>query len=118
MRRTSGDKMNFPTLNMNRRRILGGALACLASSTSALAADFPSRPVTIVVPFVAGSPTDVAARAFATDFSQALNTPVVVENRPGANQTIAGSYVARGAPDGYTLFFANLPAVVPPSIQA
>jgi tripartite-type tricarboxylate transporter receptor subunit TctC len=110
--------MNFPTLHMNRRRILGGAFACLAFSTSALAEDFPSRPVTVVVPFVAGSPTDVAARAFATDFSQALNTAVVVENRPGANQTIAGSYVARGTPDGYTLFFANLPAVVPPSIQA
>ncbi|MEJ8825898.1 tripartite tricarboxylate transporter substrate-binding protein [Variovorax humicola] len=105
-------------MNKSRRRLLGGALASLALSTAALAQGFPNKPVTIVVPFVAGSPTDVAARAFATDYSLALNTPVIVDNRPGANQTIAGSYVARAAPDGYTLFFANLPAVVPPSIQA
>ncbi|EJL72315.1 hypothetical protein PMI12_04059 [Variovorax sp. CF313] len=107
--------MHFPTLNKTRRAI---ALAFLSFSTFALAQGFPSRPVTIVVPFVAGSPTDVAARAFATDFSLALNTPVVIDNRPGANQTIAGGYVARSVPDGYTLFFANLPAVAPPSIQA
>ncbi|VTU15087.1 Argininosuccinate lyase [Variovorax sp. SRS16] len=109
--------MDF-TLNIRRRFLLGGALASLAWSSGALAQGFPARPITIVVPFVAGSPTDVAARAFAAEFSQTLNSPVIVDNKPGANQTIAGAYVARAAPDGYTLFFANLPAVVPPSILA
>lgn len=85
---------------------------------AALAQGFPNKPVTIVVPFAAGSPTDAAARAFAIDFGVALNTPVVIDNRPGAAQSIAGALVARAPADGYTLMFANLPAVVPPSIQA
>ncbi|CAN5266483.1 tripartite tricarboxylate transporter substrate binding protein [soil metagenome] len=110
--------MQFPTRRRTLRAISLGALACLAASTTALAQGFPSRPVTIVVPFVAGSPTDVAARSFANDFGLALNTPVVIDNRPGANQTIAGAYVTRAPADGYTLFFANLPAVVAPSLQA
>ncbi len=84
----------------------------------ALAQVGTSRPITIVVPFAAGSPTDVAARAFAMDFGAVLNTTVIVDNRPGANQTIAAASVARAQPDGTTLLFANLPAVVPPSIRS
>lgn len=91
-----------------------GFLACGA----ALAQGFPNRPVTIVVPFAAGSPTDAAARAFAVDFGEALNAAIVIDNRPGAAQSIAGAAVAHARADGYTLLFANLPAVVPPSIQA
>ncbi|RYY70758.1 MAG: tripartite tricarboxylate transporter substrate binding protein, partial [Comamonadaceae bacterium] len=94
------------------------AIASLLGTGSALAQTFPSRPVTIVVPFAPGSPTDMAARAFAEDFGTALGTPVVVDNRPGAAQSIAGAFVARAPADGYTLLFANLPAIVPPSIQA
>jgi tripartite-type tricarboxylate transporter receptor subunit TctC len=85
---------------------------------AALAQGFPNKPVTIVVPFAAGSPTDAAARAFAVEFSEALSTPVVIDNRPGVAQSIAGAAVARARADGYTLLFANLPAVVPPSIQS
>ena len=110
--------MHFPTL---RKMLCGaavGSAALLTALPAALAQGFPSKPVTIVVPFVAGSPTDVAARAFAVDFGLALNTPVVVDNRPGVGQSIAGTYVSRAPADGYTLLFANLPAVVPPSIQA
>eukprot|EP01031_Cornospumella_fuschlensis_P007296 gene7296-biopygen6120 len=88
------------------------------TGSAALAQGFPNKAVTIVVPFAAGSPTDAAARAFAVDFGVALNTPVVIDNRPGAAQSIAGAMVARAPADGYTLMFANLPAVVPPSIQA
>jgi len=109
--------MHFRILSKRALDILVGMLAFLAVSTAALAQGFPSRPITIVVPFVAGSPTDVVARAFASDFGLALNTAVIVENRPGANQTIAGSFVARAPSDGYTLFFVNIPAVVPPSVQ-
>lgn len=88
------------------------------AGSAALAQGFPNKAVTIVVPFAAGSPTDAAARAFAVDFGTALNTPIVIDNRPGAAQSIAGAMVARAPADGYTLMFANLPAVVPPSIQA
>jgi len=110
--------MNFLDPCRRRLRRFIGLLALSALPLAALAQGFPSKPVTIIVPFVAGSPTDVIARAFATDFGTALNTPVVVDNRAGANQTIAGSYVARSTPDGYTLLFANLPAVIPPSLQS
>jgi tripartite-type tricarboxylate transporter receptor subunit TctC len=100
------------------KKFITGLAALLLLSCNAFAQTFPNRPITIVVPFVAGSPTDLVARSFANDFGFALNTPVVIDNRPGANQTIAGSYVWRAAPDGYTLFFVNIPAVVAPSVQA
>lgn len=93
-------------------------LALAVSTVSSMAQVFANRPITIAVPFVAGSPTDTVARAFANDFGMALGTPVVVDNKPGANQTIAGSYVWRAPPDGNTLLFVNIPAVVGPSIQA
>ena len=110
--------MHFPTSAARALRGLAAALIGLSLATAASAQGFPSRPVTIVVPFVAGSPTDVIARAFAVDFGATLNAPVVIDNRPGANQTIAGAFVSRAAPDGYTLFFANLPAVVAPSLAS
>lgn len=99
------------------RTLLGwAALACMVHP-AAQAQTFPSKAVTIVVPFAPGSPTDAAARAFAAELGPALNTPVVVDNRPGAAQSIAGNMVARAPADGYTLLFANLPAFVPPSLQ-
>lgn len=103
-----------------RRRSMAHALSllALAGTGSALAQAFPGKPVTIVVPFAPGSVTDQAARAFADDFSVELKTPVIVDNRPGAAQSIAGTLVARAPADGHTLFFANLPAIVPPSIQS
>jgi tripartite-type tricarboxylate transporter receptor subunit TctC len=112
----SGDNMHFPTWGRKAIRAVATGLTALGIGAVALAQNFPTRPITIVVPFVAGSPTDVVARAFANDFGIALNTPVVIDNRPGVSQTIAGAYVSRAAPDGYTLYFANLPAVVAPSI--
>jgi len=100
-----------------RRMLLPVLVGSCALSAAHATTDFPKRPISIVVPYAAGSPTDVVARAFASDFSTLLKTPVVVENRPGANQTIAASYVARAEPDGYTLLFPVIPAVVPPSLR-
>lgn len=94
------------------------SLLALTGAAGALAQSFPGKAVTIVVPFAPGSVTDQAARAFADDFSVELKTPVIVDNRPGAAQSIAGAMVARAPADGHTLFFANLPAIVPPSIQS
>jgi tripartite-type tricarboxylate transporter receptor subunit TctC len=110
--------MHFATLGKTLVRTGAGLIASLALSAAALAQGFPNRPVTIVVPFAAGSPTDVIARAFGNDFGQLLNTPVVIDNKPGVSQTIAGAYVARAPADGYTLLFANLPAIVAPSLQS
>ncbi|ETR76999.1 ABC transporter substrate-binding protein [Afipia sp. P52-10] len=65
---------------------------------------YPSKTVTLVLPFGAGSATDTSTRIIAQQLSAALGQPVVIENKPGANGMIAASYVARSAPDGYTLF--------------
>jgi tripartite-type tricarboxylate transporter receptor subunit TctC len=103
---------------LSRRTACAVALLALAGAGGALAQSFPGKAVTIVVPFAPGSVTDQAARAFADDLSVELKTPVIVDNRPGAAQSIAGAMVARAPADGHTLFFANLPAIVPPSIQS
>lgn len=104
-------------LNMTKRVLQPMLIACCVIGTAHASTDFPKRPISIVVPYAAGSPTDVVARAFAADYSVLLKTPVVVENRPGANQTIAASYVSRAQPDGYTLLLPVIPAVVPPSLR-
>ncbi|MDQ2139021.1 tripartite tricarboxylate transporter substrate binding protein [Alcaligenaceae bacterium B3P038] len=89
-----------------RRLRLSGASAALALSFAApfAHAAYPERPISLVVPFPAGSGTDAVGRIFAAELGNILGQQVVVENKPGANATIAASYVARAKPDGYTLF--------------
>jgi tripartite-type tricarboxylate transporter receptor subunit TctC len=70
---------------------------------SACAEDFPSRPVTIVIGFAPGGMSDVIARVFQARLAQRLGVPVIIDNRPGAGGITGTSYVARSAPDGYTL---------------
>ena len=79
------------------------ALFAWAPAAAAQAAQFPSRPVRIVVPFAPGGVTDVLARILAQYLSQHWGQSVIVENRPGGNTTIADNYVAHAAPDGYTI---------------
>jgi tripartite-type tricarboxylate transporter receptor subunit TctC len=82
--------------------------ACLAIAASAAGAQpYPSKPITIVVPFAAGSGTDSITRIVAQYLSVALNQSVVVENKVGASGVLAATYVARAAPDGYTLLMAT-----------
>ena len=84
-----------------------GATALAAGLGSIAAAqDFPSKPVTIVVGFSAGSGTDTVTRAIADEMAKALGQPVLVENREGASGIIGANAVARSAPDGYTLLMA------------
>ncbi|MEM5427081.1 tripartite tricarboxylate transporter substrate binding protein [Cupriavidus oxalaticus] len=86
--------------------VLGCAAALLA--TPALAADeFPSKPLRLVVPFAAGSGTDAVARLTAKYLGESLQQPVVVDNKPGANGTIAAEFVAKAPADGYTLFMTT-----------
>ena len=91
---------------MPSRRLLLSSLACLA--TPALAQEFPNRPVRLIVPFGAGGITDFTARAVAEAAAPYLGQPIVIENRPGAGGGIAGGFVARAAPDGYTIMLATL----------
>jgi tripartite-type tricarboxylate transporter receptor subunit TctC len=79
------------------------AAAFILPGSTARAADYPSRPVKIVVPFGAGGPTDVYVRAIALELQTSLHQPFVVENRPGAGTTIGTAFAAQSAPDGYTL---------------
>src|SRR5215813_1773395 len=82
--------------------------ACLALvSAAAHAQTYPNRPITLIVPFGAGSGTDAVSRIVAQHLSVALKQNVVVEDRPGANGALAALYVARSAPDGYTLFMST-----------
>ncbi|WP_375461518.1 Bug family tripartite tricarboxylate transporter substrate binding protein [uncultured Enterovirga sp.] len=86
-------------------------LAALTFST-ALAQSFPSRPVTMVVPFGAGGPTDALARIVAERMRVALGQTVIVENVSGASGTIGMTRVVRAAPDGYTILLGNWPSFV------
>jgi tripartite-type tricarboxylate transporter receptor subunit TctC len=101
---------------MNRRKVLvalaGTAVLAFASSAVAQsAADFPSRPVRIIVPQAAGSGVDLQARVIAAKLSDLWGQQVVVEDRPGANAIIGMDYVAKAAPDGYTIVYAPITSV-------
>ncbi len=89
-------------------RLLLILLACVLSSANAQ--QFPARPVKIVVGFTPGGGVDINARLLASKLGDILGQPVIVENKPGAGTNIAADFVAKSAPDGYTLFF-NSPAV-------
>lgn len=85
---------------------LAGALA-LGLAMQAGHAQYPVKPIRIVVPFPAGGSTDIAARVLAHSMGQSLGQTVLIDYRPGGDGVIAGEYVARSAPDGYTFLIAT-----------
>ncbi len=96
---------------MARPRHIAALLALASivtiSAFAAKADDYPSRPVKIIVPFGAGGPTDVYARAIGEELRKSLHQPFVMENRPGAGTTIGTDVVAKSPPDGYTLLMVS-----------
>lgn len=83
------------------------ALAAIAAAHAFAQEPYPSRPMTLIVPFAAGSGTDGVARIVAQRLAERLKQPVVVDNRAGANGQIAAEAVAKAKPDGYTLFMTT-----------
>ena len=80
------------------------ALVALMLASPVRAAEYPVRPIKLVVPYAAGGPTDVLARLVADYLGRDLKQATVVENKPGAQGAIAAEVVSRAEPDGYTLF--------------
>jgi tripartite-type tricarboxylate transporter receptor subunit TctC len=86
---------------------LVGGVAIAAASSPAEAQNYPTRPIRAIVPFAAGSATDIVARTFADQMSRTLGQAIVIENRPGANGMIGADAVAKAANDGYTILIGT-----------
>src|SRR5947207_7701279 len=87
-----------------------GALALAAGlvSSSGLAQAFPSKPIRVIIPFVAGGSSDIVGRAIGSKFQEFLGQPAVVENKPGANGAIAAEFVAKSEADGHTILVGSI----------
>ena len=100
-------------MNLSRRALVA-ALAFALPLAAAAQSGYPSKPVRVIVPFAAGSTTDIIARAISDKMAQSLGQPVVVENRGGASGTIGQAVVAQAAPDGYTIMIHSSSHTVSP----
>ncbi len=100
---------------MKRLGLLAGVAFAIAA-TGASAQQYPTKPVTIVVPFAAGGPTDTVARAVGQAMEKSLGTTVVVENKPGAGGTIGAADVARAQPDGYKVLVWHIGMSTAPAL--
>jgi tripartite-type tricarboxylate transporter receptor subunit TctC len=113
-------KINFKRENamLNRSKAYGLALvlALQAFGSVAQAVEWPSRAITVVVPFAAGGTTDMVARPVAQSLSERLGQPVIVENRAGAGGTLAAAAAAKSPADGYTIFLATVAHTMAPGL--
>ena len=90
--------------------------ACVAMASAAGAQTYPTRPVTVIVPFTAGSPNDVVARLLAQQLTKRLGQNFVIDNRPGAGTNIGSKAAASAEPNGYTIIFNSSSMVVSPAM--
>src|SRR6202140_573421 len=97
-------------------------LIAIATMTSASAQEdpskYPSKPIRIIVGFAAGGGNDIIARVFGQKLSESLGQPVIVENKPGGGAIVATEYVAKSAPDGYTLLVGASGMAINPAVYA
>jgi len=102
------------------KRIITALFVAASLAGVALAAqaqNYPSKPIRIIVPYPAGGTSDILARSIGQKLSESLGQPVIVENKPGANGNVGAEFVARAAPDGYTLLLADIGALaISPSV--
>ena len=113
--------MSLTSLHRARRALLATAIGLTVAAPAllappAFAQPWPTKPVTLVVPFPAGGTTDVLARALAEKLQQSLGQPVIVESRPGAGATLGADYVAKAKPDGYTLLIGAVHHTIASSV--
>jgi tripartite-type tricarboxylate transporter receptor subunit TctC len=87
--------------------LAAGIVALVSAAPMATAADYPTKPITLMIGFAPGGPSDVMARILTRKMEEILKQPLVIENRAGAGGSIAGAAVARAAPDGYTVLLAT-----------
>lgn len=103
---------------MNFRLLFGLAVSACLSAHTAWAADFPTHPIKVLIPYAAGGTTDVSFRKLGSIAEKALGQPIIVENKPGGSGTIAIGIVARAKPDGYTLgAITSSPAFITPELR-
>jgi tripartite-type tricarboxylate transporter receptor subunit TctC len=94
---------------MNRRNLFAAAFAaCLALPVAVMAQAYPTKPITVIVPFAAGGPTDALARVLGQRMGEALGQQLIIENVGGAGGTIGVNKAAKATPDGYTLLFTHM----------
>lgn len=101
---------------MNLRSLGLGLISALLVSSAALAQNFPTKPLRFIVPFPPSGSADILARLIGDKLGSALGQPVIVENRPGAGATIGADAVAKSAPDGHTMLYANTNVAINPSL--
>ena len=108
------------TSNLQRRQLLQlamiGVTACAAMPIAAHADTWPSKPITLVVPFPPGGPTDMVARVLAQNVGEQLGQSVIVDNKPGANGNIGNAFVAKAAADGYTVLYNTSSIALSPAL--
>lgn len=105
---------NHPVSRRHFNAVIG---ACLALPLAARAQAYPAKPIRILVPFAAGGPTDLMARAVGKSLATSMGQPVIIENKPGGGGVIAMSEVTRQPADGYTLVFPSILAVTNPALM-
>jgi tripartite-type tricarboxylate transporter receptor subunit TctC len=98
--------MKLPRRQFLRLAVVAAALSAVPSF--AWAQTYPTRPITLIVPFAAGGPTDVIARIVADHMSRTVGRPLIVENVPGAGGTTATARTMRATPDGYTIQMGHM----------
>ena len=103
-------------MTMAKKVFLAIAFLTLLGAQSVAAQEYPTKVITVIVPFTAGGPTDTVARLLGVPMSKALNTQVIVENVGGAGGTIGANRVAKSAPDGYTIFLHHIGQSTAPAL--
>src|SRR5712691_1276520 len=98
--------------------LIGAVIGILSFATPAMAQEYPAKPIHLIVGFAAGGGNDIIARVYGQKLAEAFGQPVIVENKPGGGAIVATEYVAKSAPDGYTLLMSASGISINPAVYA